>query len=79
MFSVGSGSTIAYGILEKGYRYEMEREEALELGRKAIFYAGHRDAFSGGTVKVYFMDHNGWTKTGDYDFKDLFDEYNKKY
>ncbi|KAM0678367.1 Proteasome subunit beta type-5 [Binucleata daphniae] len=75
MFSVGSGSTIAYGILEKEHKYDMEKEEAIKLGKKAIFYAGHRDAFSGGLIRVYFMNQDGWEKIGDYDIKDEFDKY----
>lgn len=79
LFSVGSGSTIAYGVLESGFKFEMGKDEAIELGKRAIYHAGHRDAFSGGVVRVYFMDENGWEKIGDYDIKDLYEDYmNKK-
>ncbi|KAM0676215.1 Proteasome subunit beta type-5 [Gurleya vavrai] len=78
LFSVGSGSTIAYGILETEYKFDLEKEEAIELGKKSIFYAGHVDAFSGGIVRVFFMDENGWEKIDDFDFKDLADNYLKK-
>ena len=50
LFSVGSGSTFAYGILDTQYRFDMSIDEAIELGRKAIFHATHRDAYSGGSV-----------------------------
>ena len=50
MFSVGSGSTYAYGVLDSGYSYEMSVEEARELGKRAIYHATHRDAYSGGVV-----------------------------
>ncbi len=49
-FSVGSGSTYAYGILDSGYRFDMSPQEAIELGRRSIFHATHRDAYSGGYV-----------------------------
>lgn len=49
-FSVGSGSTYAYGILDSGYQWDMSVEEATELGRRAIYHATHRDAYSGGIV-----------------------------
>lgn len=75
IFSVGSGSTIAYGILQNGYSFDISKEEAIELGRRAIFHAGHRDAFSGGVVRVYFISKEGWEKIGDYDFKDLQEIY----
>ncbi len=54
MFSVGSGSTYAYGVLDSGYRWDLEEDEARELGRRAIFHATHRDAYSGGVVNCEF-------------------------
>jgi 20S proteasome subunit beta 5 len=62
MFSVGSGSTYAYGILDSKYRYDMTREEAINLGREAIYHATHRDAGSGGVVRVYNIVKGGWEK-----------------
>eukprot|EP01120_Amphizonella_sp_Union-15-10_P008901 TRINITY_DN3287_c0_g4_i2.p1 TRINITY_DN3287_c0_g4~~TRINITY_DN3287_c0_g4_i2.p1 ORF type:complete len:266 (+),score=50.88 TRINITY_DN3287_c0_g4_i2:35-832(+) len=61
-FSVGSGSTYAYGILDSGYRWDLEIDEAIELGRRSIYHATHRDAFSGGIVNVYHVHEKGWTK-----------------
>lgn len=49
-FSVGSGSTFAYGVLDTEYRFDMSVEEAIELGRRSIFHATHRDAYSGGSI-----------------------------
>ena len=48
MFSIGSGSTFAYSILETGYKFDMTNEEAIDLGLKAVMHAAHRDAMSGG-------------------------------
>jgi 20S proteasome subunit beta 5 len=50
LFSVGSGSTFAYGVLDSGYRDDLTVEEALELGKRSIYHAAHRDAMSGGSV-----------------------------
>ena len=50
MFSVGSGSTYAYGVLDSSYSYDMSVEEARDLGKRAIYHATHRDAYSGGVV-----------------------------
>ena len=50
IFSVGSGSTYAYGVLDSNYDYDMEVEEARDLGQRAIYHATHRDAYSGGVV-----------------------------
>lgn len=60
MFSAGSGSTYAYGILDTNYKFDMTVEEAVELGKKAIWHATHRDAYSGGTINVYCITEEGW-------------------
>lgn len=51
VFSVGSGSVYAYGVLDSGYKWDLTDEEAYELGRRSIFHATHRDAYSGGIVR----------------------------
>ena len=61
-FSVGSGSTFAYGVLDQGYKWDMTKEEACELARRAIYHATYRDAASGGTVSVYHVTADGWKK-----------------
>merc|ERR1719263_2242527 len=61
-FSVGSGSTYAYGVLDSGYKYELSVEDAVELGRRSIYHATHRDGASGGVVRVYHIHQKGWTK-----------------
>ncbi|GAA5852375.1 hypothetical protein JCM9279_001180 [Rhodotorula babjevae] len=60
LFSVGSGSTFAYGVLDGGYHYNLTDEDAIELGRRSIYAAGHRDAFSGNTVNLYIVKEDGW-------------------
>lgn len=62
LFSVGSGSTYAYGVLDAKYRYDMTTKEAVALGREAIYHATHRDAGSGGVVRVYNIVKDGWNK-----------------
>ncbi|MEM5812913.1 MAG: archaeal proteasome endopeptidase complex subunit beta [Candidatus Aenigmatarchaeota archaeon] len=44
----GSGSPLVYGILEKEYRDDMSKEEAIKLAIEAIKAARERDVFSGG-------------------------------
>ena len=61
-FSVGSGSTYAYGVLDSEYRTDLSLEEAVSLGRRAIYHATHRDAASGGMVRVYHIHAGGWTR-----------------
>lgn len=56
LFSVGSGSTYAYGVLDANHKYDMSVEEAYDLGNRAIYHATHRDAASGGVVNCkYFV------------------------
>merc|ERR1719242_2457087 len=59
VFSVGSGSIYAYGVLDKGYREDLTDEEAYDLGRRSIYHATYRDAASGGIVRVYHMTKVG--------------------
>jgi len=51
VFSVGSGSIYAYGVLDKGYKEDLEDGEAYDLARRAIYHATFRDAASGGVVR----------------------------
>jgi len=70
-FSVGSGSTFAYGVLDQGYKYDLTVDEAVELGKRAIYHATHRDAYSGGTINVYCIMEDGWQKMFSGDMNDL--------
>ncbi|KZV62406.1 N-terminal nucleophile aminohydrolase [Peniophora sp. CONT] len=71
MFSVGSGSTFAYGVIDQGYSWDMTDEDALELGRRGIYAAGHRDAFSGNSVNLYHVKETGWEFIANYDIDKL--------
>lgn len=71
IFSVGSGSTYAYGVLDSDYRWDLNDTEAYELGRKAIYHATFRDAMSGGMVRIYHMKSTGWVKISEEDVTDL--------
>ena len=64
LFCVGSGQTFAYGVLDAEYHYDLTEEEALELGRRSILAATHRDAFSGGFINLYHVKEDGWVKHG---------------
>ncbi|XP_071979008.1 proteasome subunit beta type-8-like [Engystomops pustulosus] len=75
IFSTGSGNSYAYGVLDSGYRYDLSPEEAYDLGRRAISYATHRDAYSGGVVNMYHMREDGWMKVGQFDVSDLLHQY----
>eukprot|EP00914_Ancora_sagittata_P018100 GHVO01035706.1.p1 GENE.GHVO01035706.1~~GHVO01035706.1.p1 ORF type:complete len:276 (+),score=44.96 GHVO01035706.1:45-872(+) len=71
MFSVGSGSTYAYGVLDSSYNWDLSVEEAYALGERAIYHAAHRDAFTGGVVNMYHMKETGWVKVSQNDIGEL--------
>ncbi|KAL7421000.1 Proteasome subunit beta type-5 [Cryptotrichosporon argae] len=75
LFSVGSGSTFAYGVLDQAYSYDLSDEDAQELGRRAIVAAGHRDAYSGNTVNLFHVRENGWEFIANYDLSELWYKY----
>jgi 20S proteasome subunit beta 5 len=75
VYSVGSGSIFAYGVLDQGYKYDLEDEEAYDLGRRAIYHATFRDAASGGIVRVYHMKPTGFEVISEEDCKDLHYRY----
>lgn len=64
LFCVGSGQTFAYGVLDAEYHYNLSVEDALELGRRSILAATHRDAYSGGFINLYHVKEDGWVKHG---------------
>ena len=64
LFCVGSGQTFAYGVLDAEYSYDLNEEDALELGRRSILAATHRDAYSGGFINLYHVKEDGWVKHG---------------
>merc|ERR1719284_1145180 len=72
LFSVGSGSTFAYGVLDTGYRPDLTFDEAVALGQRSIFAATYRDAYSGGTVRVYHIDKDGWKRISETDSMELY-------
>lgn len=75
MFSVGSGSTYAYGVLDNYYRPDLTVEEAIDLGKRAIYHATHRDAYSGGINNLYHVTKEGWVKIHAIDVNDMHYEF----
>nr|BAA10934.1 LMP7 [Ginglymostoma cirratum] len=75
MFSTGCGNVYAYGVVDSGYRYDLTVEEAYDLGRRAIYHATHRDAYTGGFVNMYHMREDGWIKVSKDDVGELHFKY----
>jgi len=78
VFSVGSGSIYAFGVLDSGYRYDLTDIEAQELGRRAIYHATFRDAYSGGIVRVYHITPEGWVNISNTDCMELHYKYEEE-
>jgi len=57
--ATGSGSVIAYGVLEDGYREKMSVEEAVELANRAVKAARRRDIASGGKIQIAVITKDG--------------------
>lgn len=72
LFCVGSGQTFAYGVLDREYDYDLSTEEALALGSRSILAATHRDAYSGGSINLYHVKEEGWTRHGFTDTNPVF-------
>lgn len=53
--ATGSGSPVAFGVLESGYREDISLEEAVELAKKAVKAATMRDGFSGEGIDVVII------------------------
>ncbi|KAK2895692.1 hypothetical protein Q8A73_015180 [Channa argus] len=75
LFAVGSGSMYAYGVMDSGLRHDLTVEEACELGRRAIYQATYRDAYSGGQVNLYHVHSEGWTRISQDDVLMLHHQY----
>ncbi|ETE64662.1 Proteasome subunit beta type-5, partial [Ophiophagus hannah] len=71
VFSVGSGSVYAYGVMDRGYSHDLSVEDAYDLARRAIYQATYRDAYSGGSVNLYHVRSDGWIHVSSNDVSDL--------
>ena len=64
--SSGSGSPMAYGVLEATYRSGIDTEEAAEIAAKAVKSAMERDPGSGNGIQVLIITTKGseWRNFG---------------
>jgi len=58
--ATGSGSPVAFGVLEQGYREDLGIEEAKKLAFKAVSVAIMRDGFSGEGVDIVVIGPSGY-------------------
>jgi len=69
--ATGSGSPIAYGILEDRYKEDLSLEEFLPIIVKAVNSAMKRDAASGDSFNVAVIDGKGYRELTDEEKKKL--------
>ncbi len=60
--AVGSGATIAFGVLEESYREDLNLEDAEKVAYNAVLAAIRRDASSGDGVDILSIPVNGEPK-----------------
>ncbi|KAF7222914.1 proteasome subunit beta type-11a [Nothobranchius furzeri] len=70
VFSVGSGSPYAYGVLDGNLSWGLSKEDAISLAREAVFRATHRDAYSGNNVDLFLVTDQGWIQRKREDLKE---------
>ena len=61
-FSVGSGSSVAYSVIDDALakmQASGNLEEAIDLASWAIKHATHRDSYSGGFINIFKIDQAG--------------------
>ena len=61
-FATGSGMTIALGVLESGYKEELDINTAKELAKEAVRAAIERDVFSGDAIDLFVITNKGIEK-----------------
>jgi proteasome beta subunit len=57
--ATGSGSPMAYGVLEADWKEGMSKEEGIRLAARAINSARERDIFSGGKLQAVVITRDG--------------------
>lgn len=61
--STGSGSPVAYGVLEDGFKEGMNLDEAANLATRALKAALERDAMTGNGIDIVKITKKGFEKT----------------
>ena len=69
--STGSGSPIAYGVLESMYRPGISIEEGTELAAKAIHNAMKRDSASGNKIELVRITKDKYEEVGELENQEI--------
>jgi proteasome beta subunit len=73
--ATGSGSPIAYGVLEDRYAENMPVDEGVELATRAIHNAMKRDSASGNGVRVVKITAEGYTDIDENEIKKMREKF----
>ncbi len=65
VISTGSGSPVAYGVLEDSFKEDMTIDEGVNLAVRALKSALQRDAMTGNGIDVVKITKEGFTKLSD--------------
>ena len=69
--ATGSGSPIAYGVLEDKYKDGVTIEQLLPIIAKAVNSAMRRDVASGNSYDIITIDENGYNQLTDEEKRQL--------
>jgi proteasome beta subunit len=72
--ATGSGSPMAYGVLEDRYRKDMPKDEAIDIAVRSIKSAMRRDAASGEGVQVVVITKEKYEVLGEDALRKYFDK-----
>ena len=76
--SSGSGSPMAYGVLEQEYSEDKSVEDNLYVGLKAMYSALERDCATGNGISLATITKDGYREYGDEEIKKLFEKVVRK-
>lgn len=62
VIATGSGSPVAYGVLEDSYKEDLQIDECVKVGVRAIKSALQRDAMTGNGIDVIKITKDGFKK-----------------
>ncbi len=71
--ATGSGSPVAYGVMETAYKESMTVDNGIELAIRAIYSARERDAATGNSVRVVTITSKGLKKLAEAEIKKVID------
>ncbi len=69
--SAGTGSTVAYGVLEQSYRDGMKLDEGAKLVAQSIKIAIERDAATGDKTVIALIDERGYRELSEEEVEKL--------